>query len=129
MDILKNEEEKILYLANLIYALKIDKRVKHEEIEAIKILLKENDFSKELLEEAVKRVYNENYKLYYFDRLSICLRNFEDILFVLYSDQSLTLYELEIIEEFKTKLAISEEQLYILKYETQQRLKDYLLID
>ena len=115
------KEEKIQYLANLYYLLKIDGKVEDIEDRFLTKAANEIGTGPYYISHAKTLALKDGFSLQYPKRYSDRITNIEDLLLLAYSDNRLHKLEKEIIQEYIKEESISKDTLKMITQEPKKR--------
>jgi len=116
-----NEQEKVLYLANVMHVAFADKSLSARETAALEEVRKGIDAKKGILATAQKAVESGSYTFVKPGSFADQVKNLEDMLFVALTDQDLNETESRLVNEFSRLIGVSQVQLDQLIIETSRR--------
>ncbi len=119
------KEEKIQYLANLYYLIKIDGKVEDVEDRFLTKAAGEIGAGPYYITHAKNMALEKGFSIQYPKRYSDRIKNVEDMLLLAYSDKRLHKLEKKIIQEYIKEVSISKDQLKVIQKEAKERWREY----
>ena len=116
-------EEKLLYLSNVVSIAGTDQVISEAEANAIELVREQIGASKSDLKKALHAVSHGNHKLTPFGRFSDKVRNLEDMILVAISDGEISNSEKPEILSFAKTIKISQDQITVILSEAKLRMK------
>lgn len=116
-------EEKLLYLSNVVFVAGTDHVISEAEAKAIEIVRQQIGASKSDLKQALHAVSHGKQQLTPFGRFSAKVRNLEDIILVAISDGEISKSEKPEILSFAKTIKISRDQITEILSEAKLRMK------
>jgi len=116
-------EEKLLYLSNVVSIAGTDQVISEAEANAIELVREQIGASKSDLKKALHAVSHGNHKLTPFGRFSDKVRNLEDMILVAISDGEISTAEKPDILSFAKTIKISQDQITDILSEAKLRMK------
>lgn len=112
-----NEQDQLIYLANVIFVANADGSVSTEKLAALDEIRASISAKKNIFEAAKKLALSENYSPSILSGFSIQVRNLADILYMCAIDGALSTSETNIIQDLSKKVHLTEEQAALLTRE------------
>ena len=119
------KEEKIQYLANLYYLIKIDGKVEDVEDRFLTKAASEIGAGPYYITHAKNTALEKGFSIQYPKRYSDRIKNVEDMLLLAYSDKRLHKLEKKIIQEYIKETSISKDQMKVIQKEAKERWREY----
>ena len=116
-------EEKLLYLSNIVFIAGTDNIISEAEANTIEMLRQQIGASQSDLKKALHAVNKGEHKLTPFGRFSDNVRNLEDMILVAISDGKISKSEKPEILSFAKTIKISQNQIAEILSETKRRMK------
>jgi uncharacterized tellurite resistance protein B-like protein len=116
------DEEKLLYLSNVVFIAGTDHVISEAEAKTIEIVRQQIGASKNDLKKALHAVNHGKHQLTPFGRFSAKVRNLEDMIFVAISDGEISKSEKPEILSFAKTIKISQDQIRDILSEAKLRM-------
>lgn len=116
-----NQDEKTVYLANIIHIAGVDGKVEPQEAMAIEKVCPEIGAAKEELEKALQMAAGGNHNIKPIGRFSDMVRNLEDMMFVSLVDGEFSKAEKPEIISFAKAIKVSQDQINNMLKEAKER--------
>ena len=117
------EEDRVLYLANIISISRVDGKLGSHEQKAIEEICQTIGARKDDLDEAMKAVAGGNYQVAPVGRFSDKVKNLEDMVFIALSDGQLPESEKKEIRSFARAINVNQDQINEIVSESKNRLR------
>ena len=117
------EEDRVLYLANIISISRVDGKLSSHEQKAIEEICQTIGARKDDLDEAMKAVEGGDYQVTPVGRFSDKVRNLEDMVFIALSDGQLPESEKKEIRSFARAINVNQDQINEIVSESKDRLR------
>ena len=119
-----NSEDRVLYLANVIFISAADGKLTDEEGEAIEKIRQEIGASEEQLKQALEAVATGKHRPKPVGRFSDRVRNFEDMVFVSLADGEMSKAEKPELLAFAKQIKVTQTQITDILAQTKERVLD-----
>ena len=116
-------DEKIQYLANIYYVMKVDGNVDRVEDKLLDDIAKGIDAGYFEISRAKDMTGKEGFAIRYPSRWSDKIRSMEDMLAAALADEKLHHLEKKLMTDYATNLGIDQKQMNLISKETKARLK------